>query len=628
MLRRSFVFFAAALIVLPIMTHAQSSASDKKKITSIDELPRYTYEVRGTVIELVTSAEAFVPFAQKVRTDIEELLATSEIEDKTTLKDYYTVLVTLAMLEGEYGEAKTGIERIRELQDKPAHRLTTGLIDQSIIRAYEEVGKEDTVAFERAFSRFLSQAIEKLPWEVVQERIEELKGSMELLNESFLLGIIQSELEPVVLKSGRLSGELAERVIRMNYLINIQLPLRNEILLVLEKYIATNRCEKENIWDDRYVDLSEKEDLTPVVIAIWDTGVDADVFPNKLFINTEEKKQGEDDDENGFIDDIHGIAYDLEEEKTPELLYPLENAKQRLPEMKNMMKGLFDVMAALETPEAQALKQKIASMIPEEVNPFMEDLMQFALYVHGTHVGGIAVDGNPAARILVTRFTLDYRTIPDAPTIEKAKKTAQNYIETVAYFKTHGVRVVNMSWVGTLRETEEVLEKNGIGKNAEERARLAREIFNIEREALYAAIKGAPEILFVNAAGNENDDVAFEDFYPGSFDLPNVMVVGAVDQAGDETSFTSFGEMVDVYANGYEVDGFLPGGDRLAASGTSVSAPQVTNLAAKLLALEPLLTTEEVVQLIKDGADWNQDGRFLLINPERSIELLQSRRKI
>ena len=628
MLRRSFVLFAAALIVLPIMTSGQTSALNKKKITNINELPRYTYEVRGTVTELVRSEEVFVPFARKVQADIEELLATSEIEDKTTLRNYYSVLVTLAMIEGDYDKAIEGIELVRELQDKPARRLTTGLINKSIIRAHQEAGEEDTVVFKQAFSRFLSQSVEKLPWQIVQERIEELKGSMELLNENFLLGIIQSELEPVVEKLGHISGEIAERVIRMNYVMNIELPLRNEILHVLEECIATHRIEKANIWEDRDVDLSEKEDLTPVVIAIWDTGVDVDVFPDNLFINTREKMQGEDDDKNGFVDDVHGIAYDLKEEKTPELIYPLQNAKQRLPEMKNMMKGLFDVMAALESPEAKALMQEIASMAPEEVNPFMEDLMQFALYVHGTHVGGVAVDGNPAARILVARFTIDYHTIPDPPTIERAQKAAQSSRETVDYFKTHGVRVVNMSWVGTVRGTEEELEKNGIGKDAEERARLAREIFDIERNALYAAITDAPEIIFVNAAGNENDDVAFEDYFPGSFDLPNVVVVGAVDQAGDETSFTSFGKTVDFYANGYEVEGVLPGGDRMEASGTSISAPQVTNLIAKLLALEPLLTTEEVVRLIKDGADWNEDGRFLLINAKRSIELLKSRKKM
>jgi subtilisin family serine protease len=237
------------------------------------------------------------------------------------------------------------------------------------------------------------------------------------------------------------------------------------------------------------------------------------------------------------------------------------------------------------------------------------------------------VDGNPAARILVARFTIDYHLIPPPPTIERAHKTAQTYRETVEYFKTHGVRVVNMSWGGTLRDTESDLEANGIGKDAEERAKLARELFDIEKEALYAAMQSAPNILFVNAAGNDNDDVSFVDYYPAAFDLTNLLVVGAVDQAGDETSFTSFGERVNVYANGYEVEGLLPGGDKLAASGTSTSSPNVANLAAKLFALEPSLTVDEVVSLIKEGAEQNKDGRLFLINPNRSVELLRSMKR-
>ncbi len=626
MLQRILVLSIAALVVLPIWSSAQTKELHKKKITSIDELPRYTYEIPGTVKELITSREAFTPFAAGVRADIEEMLATYEIEDKTTLRNYYGLLVALDMLERDYDKAVAGIERVRQLQEKPANRLTTGLINRSIIRAHQEVGDTDTVVFKQTFSRHLSQLIEKLPWEIVQERIEELKGSMELFNKNVLLGVVQSEFEPVVEKTGQISGEIAQRVVGMRYLIDVRLPVRNEILHVFEEYITANRVEKVNIWEGRDVDLSGMQDVTPVVIAIWDTGIDTDVFPDRLFVNAKETVNDKDDDENGFVDDIYGIAYALEETKTPKLLYPLHNAMQRLPEMKSVMKGLFDVMASLDSPEAQALKQKMAGMAPEEVNPFMEDLMQFALYVHGTHVGGVAVEGNPAARILVARFTVDYHTIPEVPTVEKAQKSAQNYRETVDYFKTHGVRVVNMSWGGTLRGTEDDLEKNGIGKDAEERARLAREIFNIERDALYAAIKGAPEILFVNAAGNENDDVAFGEYYPASFDLPNLLVVGAVDQAGDETSFTSFGDRVDVYANGYEVDGYLPGGDRMEASGTSVSAPQVANLAVKLLAIEPSLTTDELVVLIRDGADWNEDGRFLLMNPKGSVALLKSRR--
>ncbi len=71
--------------------------------------------------------------------------------------------------------------------------------------------------------------------------------------------------------------------------------------------------------------------------------------------------------------------------------------------------------------------------------------------------------------------------------------------------------------------------------------------------------------------------------------LPNLLTVGAVDLAGDEASFTSYGPTVKVHANGYQVESYLPGGERVALSGTSMASPQVTNLAAKMLAVNPKL---------------------------------------
>ncbi len=78
-------------------------------------------------------------------------------------------------------------------------------------------------------------------------------------------------------------------------------------------------------------------------------------------------------------------------------------------------------------------------------------------------------------------------------------------------------------------------------------------------------------------------------------------------------------------SNGFQVESFIPGGERMKMSGTSMAAPNVTNLAAKLIALDPSLTPADVVKLIKDGSDLSPDGRFRLINPKRSVELLQAR---
>ncbi|RKX28684.1 MAG: hypothetical protein DRP47_03750, partial [Candidatus Zixiibacteriota bacterium] len=107
------------------------------------------------------------------------------------------------------------------------------------------------------------------------------------------------------------------------------------------------------------------------------------------------------------------------------------------------------------------------------------------------------------------------------------------------------------------------------------------------------------------------------------FDLPNIISIGAVDQAGDETSFTSFGK-VDVYANGFEVKSYIPGGHEMKLSGTSMSSPNTTNLAAKLLAIRPDLTTAQLRKLLIDAADVKVAGdrEVRLLNPAKSLELL------
>ena len=189
----------------------------------------------------------------------------------------------------------------------------------------------------------------------------------------------------------------------------------------------------------------------------------------------------------------------------------------------------------------------------------------------------------------------------------------------VDFFKKNKVRVVNMSWGGSVKSVEEELEKCGIGKTTEERQKTARALFEIEKKALTKAFKSAPEILFVTAAGNANSDATFGEFIPSSIILPNLLTVGAVDKAGDEAPFTSYGPTVAVHANGYQVDSFLPGGKRVALSGTSMASPNVANLAAKLLAAKPSLKPTEVIAIIRETSEKTADGRRTLINPAKAM---------
>ena len=109
-------------------------------------------------------------------------------------------------------------------------------------------------------------------------------------------------------------------------------------------------------------------------------------------------------------------------------------------------------------------------------------------------------------------------------------------------------------------------------------------------------------------------------YIPAGFELPNLITAGAVDQAGEETSFSTFGKTVVVHANGFEVDIVIPGGEHLKLSGTSMATPQVTNLAAKLLALDPKLSATQVKAMILASAD--RKGRVNLINPKAMIARL------
>jgi subtilisin family serine protease len=140
----------------------------------------------------------------------------------------------------------------------------------------------------------------------------------------------------------------------------------------------------------------------------------------------------------------------------------------------------------------------------------VEELGLAGNYSHGTHVAGIAMAGNPYARLVNARLEFGYKLLPDpCPSLELAQKNAKNMKAYVDFFRKNGVRVVNMSWGGTAKSVEGELELCNIGKTPDERKKIAREYFDLQKKSLQGAIGSAPDILFVAAAGNSNADAAF-----------------------------------------------------------------------------------------------------------------------
>ncbi len=238
-------------------------------------------------------------------------------------------------------------------------------------------------------------------------------------------------------------------------------------------------------------------------------------------------------------------------------------------------------------------------------------------------MAGIAARGNPAAQIVVAQFNDSLPDLPFEPTIAWAEKFKADFKQIGYYFRAHDVRVVNMSWADSVSEFEQWLDKTSSEKDVEKRKQMASAIYAVWREGIDDAIKAAPHTLWICAAGNSDRNASFQGDVPASLEEPNLITVGAVDQAGDETSFTSYGKTVVLDADGYEVESYLPGGAKMRWSGTSMASPNVVNLAAKLIALDPELTPEQTVALMKESATTSADGRLHLIDPKKTVALLK-----
>ena len=330
----SFVF------ILTLMFTGFNQAQEKKKISKLDDLPRYTYPAEIKASELLVSENEFKLLSEAVRKDIQNTLNEYEIDDKTTLKGYYSTLRNIDMLEGNFESALQYTEKILLLQEKPADKLMSGIIDKSLIEAMQKNKTGDKEITRNEFKKNLKAKVDALPWDVVQDDVEQLKGNYEILSENVLVGMIQTQIDPSVEKTKNISGDVAAQLIGMRKFIELINPFKIEAVEIFSKYIDANKVEKENIWKDRDVDLSEVKNLSKVMVGIWDSGVDIDVFKNQVFVNTNEKVDGIDNDNNGFVDDVNGVAFSLEEDYTTRLLYPMTEADlKNYPNMKSQIKG-------------------------------------------------------------------------------------------------------------------------------------------------------------------------------------------------------------------------------------------------------------------------------------------------
>jgi subtilisin family serine protease/ketosteroid isomerase-like protein len=600
------------VIVLALVLSNGSLAQTRKKVEKAADLPRFSYKVDGNLEELVRNEAKFRPFADAVRRDTATVLAEYEIPDKATERDLLGTLAQIDYLAGRYDDALGELARIKALQEKPADKLLSGLQMQAFIEARQKSGSTD--AYRDEVARRIRAALDGMPYEVIENDVKTSKMRAELIGEALVLGNVREVLQPTVDKAGALSSDIAPGVIRARFALNAVLPLKAALIDAYAGYLAAHHVDKPDIWAARNVTLPPGKNYAAVNVAIWDSGVDTSLFPGRIVTEADGQPAV--------------IAFDKYSRPATGTLFPLpEDARRNIPLIKARLKGFSDLQSNVDSPEASEVKQWLSTLKPAEYKAAIEEIDAAGNYIHGTHVAGIAAKGNPYIRLLTARIEFDWKLLPDpCPSEELSQRTAAASQAYVDFMKANGVRVANMSWGGSVKGVEEQLELCGIGKTPEERKALARHLFQIERSGLEKAMRSAPGILFVAAAGNENSDASFTESIPAGIDLPNLLAVGAVDKAGDEAAFTSYGPTVRVHANGYQVESVIPGGEKLAESGTSMAAPQVTNLAAKILAVNPRLKPADVIALIVKTADRTTDGRRVLIDPAKAVAEAQHER--
>ncbi len=124
-------------------------------------------------------------------------------------------------------------------------------------------------------------------------------------------------------------------------------------------------------------------------------------------------------------------------------------------------------------------------------------------------------------------------------------------------------------------------------------------------------------VIVVAAAGNEGSDVAY---YPAAY--PNVLAVAATDPSDRRWYSSNYGDWVDVAAPGRDILslGLTSAGQMTARkTGTSMAAPHVSGACALVLSANPLLTCDEVEDIITTTGDPIAAGSLLVKQPSQRV---------
>lgn len=200
---------------------------------------------------------------------------------------------------------------------------------------------------------------------------------------------------------------------------------------------------------------------------------------------------------------------------------------------------------------------------------------------HGTHVAGtiacLSDNGAGVAgiswqcRIMPVRVLA--RIVNNANTSDvRGTGSSADIAAGIRWAVDHGARVINMSLGGPV------------------------DTF-VERDAVaYAVAHGV-----VVCAAMGNNGTGAEDSFPAAY--PDVIAVGAIDQADRRAGFSQTGPHIDLCAPGVNILSTVWNNGFTTMSGTSMATPHVAGVAALILSIKPSLTAPQCADILRQTAD-------------------------
>ncbi len=193
-------------------------------------------------------------------------------------------------------------------------------------------------------------------------------------------------------------------------------------------------------------------------------------------------------------------------------------------------------------------------------------------HYHGTHCAGtIGAEGNNGQGVVGVQW--EAQIMPVKFLSGSGSGTLADAVKAIMYAGRNGARITSNSW-------------GGGGYN----------------QALYDALKSSPS-LHIFAAGNESNNNDRRPAYPASYDLPNIVSVGASDKNNRQASFSNYGaKTVDLHAPGVDIYSTVTNGGYRNLSGTSMACPHVSGVAGLIATAYPDATNDQIKSRLMNGA--------------------------